>query len=128
MPLKRPPMLANDQRRWTWPQVRAAKHQVGVLVATLARTARIRGLGPSIVSVKWFVPDKRKRDVDSLGPFTKAALDGMVDAGVWPGDDANWVTEVRMSIDNTQPKQPRIEIKVIENAPELARRRDMPAG
>lgn len=112
-------MLSNDQRRWTWPQVRAAKKQVGDTVAWLTRQAGIKNLSPSQVSVKWFVPDKRRRDVDSLGPFAKAALDGMVDAGVWPGDDSKWVTELRLSIDQTQPKHARIEIRVAEDG-ELA--------
>lgn len=119
MPMTRPPMLANDQRRWTWPQVRKAKQQVGEAVAWLTRQAGIKNLGPSQVDITWYVPDRRKRDVDSLGPFAKAALDGMVAAGIWPGDDSKWVTKVSLSINQTQPKHARIEIKVSENA-ELA--------
>lgn len=115
VPMTRPPMLSNDQRRWTWPQVRKAKQQVGEAVAWLTRQAGIKSLGPSQVAITWFVPDRRRRDVDSLGPFAKAALDGMVEAGVWPGDDSKWVTKLILSIDQTQLKNSRIEIKVSEN-------------
>lgn len=108
-------MLSNDQRRWTWPQVRRAKQQVGETIAWLIRQAGIKNLEPSQVEIVWYVPDKRCRDVDSLGPFAKAALDGMVDAGVWPGDDSKWVTKLSMSIDQTQTKHARIEIRVSEN-------------
>ncbi|UVK63514.1 rusA-like resolvase [Mycobacterium phage Aegeus] len=115
VPMTRPPMLSNDQRRWTWPQVRRAKQQVGETIAWLIRQAGIKNLEPSQVKIVWYVPDKRRRDVDSLGPFAKAALDGMVDAGVWPGDDSKWVTKLSMSIDQTQTKHARIEIRVSEN-------------
>lgn len=116
MPLPRPPMLANDQRRWTWPQVRAAKQQVGEIVYLLAKRARLKELKPARVSFHWFAPDKRKRDSDSLGPFVKGALDGMVKAGAWPSDDSDWVTEVAMSVDKTQTRNPRIEIRIFEHA------------
>lgn len=107
-------MTANDQRRYTWQQVRAQKKIVSDAVYLAAKSARIPRLGPSIVSVRWFVPDRRRRDVDGLGPFVKAALDGLVAAGVWEDDDADFVTEVRLSLDKTDTKNPRIEILIHE--------------
>lgn len=107
-------MTLNDQRRATWRTVRAAKSQVEEAAFYLAKQQKVTGLGPSIVSCVWFAPDKRRRDADSVAPFLKAALDGLVKAGVWPDDNSDFVTEVRMSIDNTQSVNPRIEIIVKE--------------
>lgn len=112
MPMKRPPMTANDQRRAHWGAVRKAKEQVENAVNALARQAGIKNLGPSVVSVRWFAPDKRKRDSDSLGPFLKAVLDGLVGAGVWPDDHSDWVVETRMSISKSETRNPRIEIRI----------------
>lgn len=109
-------MTANDQRRYTWQQVRKYKEQVSTVVYGLAKAAKIPQLGPSIVSCCWFAPDRRRRDADSLGPFIKAALDGLVKAGVWEDDHSDFVTEVRLSINKTQVKHPRLEILILERS------------
>lgn len=114
VPMKRPPMSSNDQRRMHWAVQAKAKKEVGETVTWLARRAGIKNLGPSVVSVTWFAPDKRKRDSDSLGPFLKAALDGLVAAGVWPDDHSDWVVETRMAIDKSDTKNARLEIRIWE--------------
>lgn len=51
---------------------------------------------PSNVLVTFEVSDpSRRRDPMNAWPTVKAALDGMVDAGLWPDDDARWVTVVQ---------------------------------
>lgn len=35
-----------------------------------------------------------KRDPGNFTPTSKPVIDGMVDAGVWPGDDPRWVMEI----------------------------------
>lgn len=107
-------MSANDQRRMHWAAQAKAKKQVGEAARKLAQQAGLQDLGPSVVSVTWYAPDKRRRDTDSLGPFLKAALDGLVQAGVWPDDHSDYVVETRMAINKSQVRNPRIEIKVIE--------------
>ncbi|QFG10310.1 RusA-like Holliday junction resolvase [Mycobacterium phage DyoEdafos] len=114
VPMPRPPMSANDQRRMHWAAQAKAKKQVGEAARKLAQQAGLQDLGPSVVSVTWYAPDKRRRDTDSLGPFLKAALDGLVQAGVWPDDHSDYVVETRMAINKSQVRNPRIEIKVIE--------------
>ena len=107
-------MTANDQRRAHWTAVNRAKQQVQDTVYWLSRRAGIENLAPSAVTVTWFTPDKRKRDTDSLSPFLKATLDGLVKAGVWPDDHSDWVVETRMRIDKTDTRNPRLEIRITE--------------
>jgi crossover junction endodeoxyribonuclease RusA len=97
-----------------WAAQAKAKKQVGETVEWLARRAGIKDLRSSVVSVTWFAPDRRKRDSDSLGPFLKASLDGLVAAGVWPDDHSDYVKQTRMAIDKTDTKNPRIEIRIWE--------------
>lgn len=114
-PFRKPPMSANEQRRAHYHQQAKAKKEVGDLVYGHAISQGIKDLLPSIVTVTWYVPDKRKRDTDGLGPFLKAAVDALRNAGAWPDDHSDWVTETRMVIDKTDMKNPRIEILVSEN-------------
>lgn len=107
-------MTANDQRRMHFQAVAKAKKLVGETVYGLAVAQKIGALQPSIVRVTWFVPTRARRDVDGLGPFVKAALDGLVKAGVWEDDQSDYVQEVRLRIDNTDVKNPRLEILISE--------------
>ncbi|ALA48494.1 RusA-like Holliday junction resolvase [Mycobacterium phage Lolly9] len=114
VPFKRPPMTANDQRRAHWAVVAKAKKQVGDVVEWQARRAGIKDLGPSVVSVLWYTPTKRATDSDSLGPFVKGALDGLVRAGVWPDDNSRYVKQTCMAVSDGDTKNPRIEIRIRE--------------
>jgi len=107
-------MTANDQRRAHWQKVRATKKQVGDAVAWLARQQQIKDVGPAEVSFTWFAPDKRRRDSDSLGPFVKAALDGLVQAEVFPDDHNGWVVKTSMAVVSSDTRNPRIEISIEE--------------
>jgi crossover junction endodeoxyribonuclease RusA len=50
-------------------------------------------LGPSNVKVTFEVPDAgRRRDPSNAMPTVKALVDGLVDAGMWPDDNSDWVT------------------------------------
>lgn len=113
-PFVRPPMTANDQRRAHWQKVRAAKREVEDAILWLVKHQGICTLGPSTVEFIWYAPDKRKRDSDSLAPFVKAALDGLVEAGVWLDDHNGWVVKTSMSVVSTDTKNPRIEILIQE--------------
>jgi Holliday junction resolvase RusA-like endonuclease len=114
---QRPPMSANEQRRAHYHQQAKAKKLVGDVAAWQAKSQKIKGLGPSIVTIIWYAPDRRKRDTDGLGFFLKSVLDGLKQAGVWPDDHSDWVTETRLSIDKTQTDNPRIEIIIEETQP-----------
>lgn len=47
---------------------------------------------PSFVRITLPVPDRRRRDPANYTPVTKAIVDGLVDAGMWPDDTPAYVT------------------------------------
>ena len=110
IPHQRPPMTANDQRRMSWPRIRAAKSRVSSDVAWMARQAKLQPIPyPVRVTVTWWAPNARRRDPDCLGPWCKAALDALVSCGVLVDDSHRYVLavtqEIRLDRDN-----PRITI------------------
>lgn len=56
------------------------------------------------VTVTYQPPDKRRRDPDNLAPSGKAAIDGIVAAGVLPDDDGEHVTAVTYEIGPVHPR------------------------
>lgn len=118
LPLRRPPLTSNDQRRAHWTRVRAAKAQVAELVGWHARNNHVPLVGRCTVTVQWYAPDARHRDADSLGPFAKAAIDGLKQCGVLAEDDARYVSAVHLPAVVVDRVNPRIEITLTEEAPE----------
>lgn len=119
--LARPLMTANDQRRAHWIEVRKAKADTELLVRNAVRTQ----LPPSThadfdafgVEVVWFAPNRIRRDPDSLGPFTKAALDALVKTGWLVDDSSRWVRSVTQRIE-CDPVRPRIEVRLTRQGEE----------
>lgn len=107
----RPPMSSNDQKRAHYHTVAKCKKQVGEKVKELA--ADIPPIDRGIVKVIWYAKDKRRRDNDSLGPFLKAAKDGLVDAGVFTDDHSEIVIEDRLAV-RLDRENPRIEVVITE--------------
>jgi Holliday junction resolvase RusA-like endonuclease len=107
-------MSANQQKRAHYHQVAKAKKLVGDQVRDLALGRDVKVSRPVIVEVIWFVPDKRKRDTDGLGPFLKAALDGLVQAGALEDDHSDFVPRTCMSINKFEMDNPRIEVAITE--------------
>lgn len=114
LPFKRPPMSANEARRAHYQVQAKAKKAVAEVVYGHAMQQGVKDLLPSVVTFTWFVPDRRRRDVDGLGPFVKAALDALVKAGAWEDDQSEFVKEVRLRHDTSDKKNPRIEILISE--------------
>lgn len=111
--IPRPPLSSNGQRRAHWTTVRKAKADVEVLVAAQVREVQVPPLDRITVLVTWFAPDARARDVDSLSPFLKAALDSLVKSGVLVDDNSKFVREATTRIDLDRVR-PRIEIELKE--------------
>jgi crossover junction endodeoxyribonuclease RusA len=89
-----PGRLLNANHRHHW----RARAQITRQWRTAARYAALilgtpsnRAHGKSFVRLIIPVPDRRRRDPGNLYPITKAAVDGCVDAGVWPDDTPEWV-------------------------------------
>lgn len=111
--LKRPPMTSNDMRRAHWTAVRAAKQHVETLVGWHVKKAHVPLVEYCDVEVVWFAPNGIKRDADSLGPFLKASLDGLVKAGAIPDDSRQFVRKTSSWVDIDRVF-PRIEVRIIE--------------
>ena len=117
LPLRRPPMTSNDQRRAHWTHVRACKRHVADLVGWHALRDRVPPVGSCRVTVTWFAPDAIRRDADSLGPFLKASLDALVGVGVLRDDCPPHVLSTTTAVE-VDRANPRIEIRIEEEAPE----------
>jgi len=115
LPLLRPPLTLNDQRRAHWTKVRRAKAEVEELVGWQARAQLPKGLRLDRIhlTVTWYAPDARIRDADSLSVLTKGALDSLVKCGYLPGDDHKHVLSVRQQI-RIDREHPRIVLELEE--------------
>lgn len=114
MPVKRPPLTPNARVHWA---VKArVTREMRHMAYLCAKRAEIPPLGKSAVLVTWFPPDRRRRDTNSLVTATKAWIDGLVDAGIWPDDDPNHVAAETYRIGPPDKDHPRIEITIQETA------------
>ena len=111
-PFRKPPLTTNEQRRAHYYTVAKAKKEVADVVSWRAREQNIKHLGPSVITVIWYAPDKRKRDNDALAFYLKAAKDALCPQ-VWPDDSSEWVVEDRMAV-RYDKDNPRIEILIEE--------------
>lgn len=108
LPFPRPPLRPNQR---VHPHARADLTRLVRHAATqCAKAAHIPPQPRSAVTAAWFPPDRRRRDVSSLHMLSKAAIDGLVDAGLWPDDDPTHVVEDRHRIEAPDRQHPRIEI------------------
>ena len=88
------PLSLNEERNLHWADRRARTDPWRDLTLVLARQARLRhtvAATPATVTVVIPVPDDRRRDPANYYPVTKACIDGLVKAGVWPDDDPRYV-------------------------------------
>ncbi len=84
-------MSLNDRMHWSKRAKLTALWREAGWAAALEH--HVRGLGPSTVMFTFPVSSmSRRRDPSNLLPTAKAAIDGLVDAGVWPDDNSEWVT------------------------------------
>lgn len=73
-----------------------------------------RRTGGYIVSFRWFVPNKRK-DLDNIAFAKKFVLDGLVEAGVLPGDGWRDVAGFGGETFHVDKDDPRVEVEIIPN-------------
>ena len=94
-----------DRRPWT---VNAQRNMHHMVAARLVRTWRelaaeacaglppYRGDKALLVTVHTYLRTKRSQDCGAGYPAMKAAIDGMVDAGVIPDDTPRWLAGIMM--------------------------------
>lgn len=117
IPITRPPMTSNGQRRAHWTEVRRAKAEVEQLVAWHSRRVTpitTSGYDKVHISIVWFAPDRRRRDPDCLSVFGKGAIDTLVKLGYLADDSWQHVHAVSYRIEPASP-DPRIEITLTES-------------
>jgi hypothetical protein len=88
------PLSLNEERSLHWSDRRERTDPWRDLTILMARQARLRHAvagTPATVTVVIPVTDDRRRDPANYYPVTKACIDGLVKAGVWPDDDPRFV-------------------------------------
>lgn len=101
---------ANDRDHW---RKSAGK------TATIRSVARGQAKGiPRLSKVKiravYYAPDNRRRDVSNLFPSVKAAVDGIVDAGVIKDDNDKFVIALEIVRGEFNIRKGQLIIEIIE--------------
>lgn len=108
------PLSLNEERSLHW-RDRHARTQpwcdLTILMARQARLARAVAANPATVTVVIPVPDHRRRDPANYYPVSKAVVDGLVKAGVWPDDDPRYVSVTEPILTRELSASIRIELR-----------------
>ena len=80
--------LLNSNHHAHWRRRQRLTKELRELAGWLARIHHVPGLGRAHILAEYQPPDRRRRDPANLYPSWKAAIDGLVDTGVFPDDDA----------------------------------------
>jgi crossover junction endodeoxyribonuclease RusA len=84
--------LLNANRRQHWAVKARITRDLRQVAFVCARRDRVPALSRAHIVVEYCPPDRRRRDVHNLFPSAKAAVDGLVDAGVLPDDSDTYLT------------------------------------
>jgi Holliday junction resolvase RusA-like endonuclease len=118
LPPGMPVLSLNDRMHYA--RRNNASQQLKTAAWAKALQARLPALQRAEVTVEYQPPDRRRRDPDNLAPTGKAAIDGLVLAGVLPDDDSEHVAAVRYVIGPLYALHPRGRI--------ILRVREVPAN
>lgn len=87
----RPPLTLNQRLHWRAAERVRKELQLEVALRITLADPAIPKLTMPTVTLHWHPKDKRRRDVDNLGPTVKACLDQIVRSGVIADDDTEHV-------------------------------------
>lgn len=87
-----------------WAARNRAAQDIKAHAWALAKLHHAPRLQRAAITVEYRPPDRRRRDPDNLAPTGKAAIDGLVLAGVLPDDNSDHVTAVRYQIGPVFPR------------------------
>lgn len=111
LPYTTPPLSANGREHH---MARARKvRQIRGDVRYLTNHHKVPALDHITVTLHYRPRTRRRRDPGNLYPVSKAAIDGLVDAGVVPDDNPRYLTEMAPVIDEPS-RHPRLYL-VIED-------------
>lgn len=81
-----------------------------------AKASKVPSLVCAHITVDYRPVDRRRRDPGNWAPSAKAAVDGLVDAGILPDDDAHHLVGPDMRLGDIAPKaQLILHIREIKN-------------
>jgi hypothetical protein len=113
---------AND--RYPWQQQRELARTWRAAAGWLAKKAKVPPMDRAEVEVWLVFEDGRRRDPHNYYPTAKAAIDGLVDVGVLPDDDAKHLTVTRIDLGPPDPDMPRgllrLVIRPVVQEPEVS--------
>lgn len=104
---------ANDRDHWR----KSAGKTATIRSVARGQAKGIPRLGKVKIKVIYYAPDNRRRDTTNLFPSVKAAVDGIVDAGVLKDDSDKFVVgyEILRGAHNIPKGQLTIEIIEVED-------------
>lgn len=108
LPFATPPLRQNDRLHWAKKAKLTREIRAGTGCLAVVQLRPITG--PVIITFVWQVTDNRRRDADGPAPTAKAAIDGLVDAGILADDRSTLVVETRYRIVKGDTPQVRLEI------------------
>jgi crossover junction endodeoxyribonuclease RusA len=93
----------NDRDHWAVQRRRTRlwRQTAHTAALQLGRSPAARARPPCTVTITIPVRAARTRDPHNWAPTMKAVIDGLVDAGVWPDDNAAWVTTTEPVLSTT---------------------------
>lgn len=83
--------LINANARLHWTKRSQQTRNIRTAATVCARAVSVPHLARAHVIAEYRPPDRRKRDVHNLFPSAKAAVDGLVDAGVLADDSDTYL-------------------------------------
>lgn len=110
-----PLMSMNDRPHWAAKARATANWRTATKIAAL--TADITAPSPALIELQLPVPDRRRRDPMNYAPTMKAAIDGLVDADLWPDDTPEYVRTLEPTLYIAKRGEPRTVRIVISERP-----------
>lgn len=108
------PWTTNSERRWNrYRRAEEVKEWRGAF-QLLARNAQIPALTKIAVHATPIMPDRNFQDTAACNPAVKAAIDGIVDAGVIPDDTPEFLEYIRFNPCEYDKGKPALRVEVIE--------------
>jgi len=107
-----PPRELHPNARVHWAvKARATKQyrKTAYCYALVAQGMARREWTTAELHMTWHMPDKRRRDPDGLVASMKAAIDGLVDAGILADDDRLVIYPPTICVDR---ERPRVEVTI----------------
>jgi hypothetical protein len=105
--------LLNANHRMHWTRKAVLTRTIRAASFACVKGAKVPKLRRAQIVVEYRPRDRRRRDVHNLYPSAKAAIDGLVDAGVLPDDSDRYLVGPDMRAGGVAPLE-RLVLHIIE--------------